>query len=222
VRIFSQAKLTDIDVSPAPALFATASAAYAAAVETATEESSKDDDYDTLHALIVGGECCGDCADNTVKLIGKTDFSNLDRRKLYPNAKSNPVTRSSPRQRQAKRPTLDNPTGSVLSPIEKRRLHVEESSEVVIAVTERKVCRPEDLLISNGFKKSEYYTDQPCLVLNCKDPACVFGQTCKCKAHKNCELFFGVNAFLTSRAVCAHHPACTSQNLTESKKTEEG
>jgi hypothetical protein len=34
----------------------------------------------------------------------------------------------------------------VLSPIEKCRLLVEESREVVIAVTEKKVFHPEDLL----------------------------------------------------------------------------
>jgi len=66
----------------------------------------------------------------------------------------------------------------VLSPIEKCRLHVEESSKIVIAKTERKICCPEDLIVRNGFKLSGYYTDQPCLVPNCKDPACVFGHTC--------------------------------------------
>jgi hypothetical protein len=101
-----------------------------------------------------------------------------------PAIKSNPMTRSSPRQRQAKRPTMDSPTILVLSPIEKRRLLVEDSSEVVIAETERKVFCPEDLLVSNGFKQSEYYTDQPCQVPNCKDPACVFGHTCKCTKHR--------------------------------------
>jgi len=39
--------------------------------------------------------------------------------------------------------------------------------------------------VSNGFKLSVYYTDQPCQVPNCKDPACVFGHTCKCNSHKN-------------------------------------
>jgi len=34
-------------------------------------------------------------------------------------------------------------------------------------------------------RKSDYYTDQPCTILNCKDPACVFGHTCKCHSHKN-------------------------------------
>jgi hypothetical protein len=97
--------------------------------------------------------------------------------------KSNQVTRSSPRQRQAKRTTVESPTSSVFSPIEKRRLHVEESSEVVIAITERKVCRPEDLYEKNGFKLSVFYTDQPCQVRNCKDPACVFGHICKCSIH---------------------------------------
>jgi hypothetical protein len=97
-----------------------------------------------------------------------------------PAIKSNPVTRSSPRQRQGKRPTVDSPTISVLSPIEKRRLLVEDSGEVEIAVAERKVCHPEDLLVSNGFKLSVFYTDQPCQVPNCKDPACVFGHKCKC------------------------------------------
>ena len=100
-----------------------------------------------------------------------------------PVIKSNPVTRSFPRQRQAKRPPVDSPTISVLSPIEKRRLLVEDSGKVKIAVTERKVCCPEDLLVSNGFKKSVFYTDRPCQVQDCKDPACVFGHTCKCKSH---------------------------------------
>ena len=99
--------------------------------------------------------------------------------------KSNPLTRSSPRQRQAKRTTLESPTSSVFSPIKKRCLLVEDSGEVEIAITERKVCCPEDLLVSNGFKLSVFYTDQPCLVPNCKDPACVFGHTCKCKVHKD-------------------------------------
>jgi hypothetical protein len=81
--------------------------------------------------------------------------------------KSNPVTQSSPRQSQAKRPTMNSPTSSVLSPIEKRCLLVEESREVVIAVTEKKVFRPEDLAVSNGFKKSDYYTDQPYTIQNC-------------------------------------------------------
>jgi hypothetical protein len=83
--------------------------------------------------------------------------------------KSNPVTWSSPRQRQAKGPTVDSPTSSVLSPIKKRHLHVEESSEIVIAETERKVWCPEDLT--------------PC----CKDPACVFGHTCKCNSHREMD-----------------------------------
>jgi len=100
------------------------------------------------------------------------------------DAKSNPVTRSSPRQRQAKRPTVDSPTSSVLSPIEKRRLLVEDSGEVEIAVTERKVCCPEDLLVKTGFKESDFYTVQPCMVSNCKDPACVFGHACKCYLHR--------------------------------------
>ena len=36
----------------------------------------------------MGGECSGDCADNMVKLMGKSDFSkcNSDRSQLYPNA----------------------------------------------------------------------------------------------------------------------------------------
>ena len=51
------------------------------------------------------------------------------------------------------------------------------------AVAENKVFSPKDLLVSNGFKKSDYDTDQPCLVPNCKDPACVFGHTCKCSRH---------------------------------------
>ncbi len=80
------------DVSSAPALAATASAAYAAAVTTAMEESSKDDNYDSLSTLIVGRECAGDTVDPAflVKLTGETDFSmvssNSDRRQLYPNA----------------------------------------------------------------------------------------------------------------------------------------
>jgi hypothetical protein len=78
---------------------------------------------------------------------------------------------------------VDSPTISVLSPIEKRRLLVEDSGEVEIAVTERKVFSPGDLLVSNGFKLSVYYTDLPCQVPNCKDPACVFGHTCKCSIH---------------------------------------
>jgi hypothetical protein len=72
-----------------------------------------------------------------------------------------------------------------LSPIRKRHLHVEDSREDVIVVAEKKVFCPEDLLVSNGFKKSDYYTDQPCTILNCKDLACGFGHTCKCNAHKN-------------------------------------
>jgi hypothetical protein len=112
---------------------------------------------------------------------------------------------------------MDSPTGSVFSLIEKPHLHVEESSEVVIAETERKVFCPEDLLVSNGFKKSDYYTDQPCTIINCKDPACLYGHTCKCTAHKNFDaVLVPVNAFLSSRMVFVQHPACTSQNLTES------
>ncbi len=54
-----------------------------------------------------------------------------------PAIKSNSVvTRSSPRQRQAEPPTLDSPTSSVLSPIKKHCLHVEDSREDVIAVAE--------------------------------------------------------------------------------------
>jgi len=77
----------DEDASTAPAI-AAASAAYSAAVATAMEESSEDDDIYSLSALIVGGECSGDGADNTVKHTGKTDFStsNSDRCQLYPNA----------------------------------------------------------------------------------------------------------------------------------------
>ena len=102
-----------------------------------------------------------------------------------PAIKSNPVvTRSSPRQRQAEPPTVDSPTSSVLSPIKKKRLHVEDSREDVIAVAEKKVCFPEDLLVKTGFKLSVYYTDRPCQVPDCKDPACVFGHTCKCRMHK--------------------------------------
>ena len=101
-----------------------------------------------------------------------------------PFIKSNPVTQSFPRQRQAKRPTVDSPTITVLSPIKKRRILVEDSGKVEIAVTERKVCCPEDLLVSNGFKKSVFYTDRPCQVRDCKDPACVFGHTCKCFSHR--------------------------------------
>jgi hypothetical protein len=101
-----------------------------------------------------------------------------------PVVKSNPVTQSSPPQRQAKRPTVDSPTITVLSPIKKRRLLVEDSGKVEIAVTEKKVCCSKDLLVSNGFKKSVFYTDQPCQVPNCKDPACVFGHTCKCNSHR--------------------------------------
>ena len=78
---------------------------------------------------------------------------------------------------------MDSPTSSVLSPIEKRRLCVEESSEIVIAETEKKVCHPEDLIVKNGFKSSGFHTDQPCLP-NCKDPDCVFGYTCKCPSHR--------------------------------------
>jgi hypothetical protein len=40
------------------------------------------------------------------------------------SSKSNPVTLSSPHQRQAKQPNMDSPTSSVISPIEKRRFHV--------------------------------------------------------------------------------------------------
>jgi G:T/U-mismatch repair DNA glycosylase len=74
------------DASSAPAIAAAASAAYSAAVATATEESSEDDDIYSLPTLM-GGECSGG-ADNTVKLIGKTDFStsNSDRHQIYPNA----------------------------------------------------------------------------------------------------------------------------------------
>jgi len=39
--------------------------------------------------------------------------------------------------------------------------------------------------VKNGFKLSVYYTDQPYQVPNCKDPACVFGHTCKCGLHKS-------------------------------------
>ena len=84
-RIFGRPKLTDIavaqtartvsfddDVSPTPALAATASAAYAATVATTTEESSKDNDYDSIPSLIVGGECADDTVDPVflVKLTG--------------------------------------------------------------------------------------------------------------------------------------------------------
>ena len=103
-----------------------------------------------------------------------------------PAIKSNSVvTQSSPCQKQAEPPTLDSPTSSVLSPIKKRCLHVEDSREDVIAVAEKKVFSPGDLLVKNGFKLSVYYTDQPCQVPNCKDPACVFGHTCKCGLHKS-------------------------------------
>ena len=78
---------SDEDASTAPAI-AAASAAYSAAVATATEESREDNDIYSLSALIVGGECSGDSADNTVKHTGKTDFStsNSDRHQSYPNA----------------------------------------------------------------------------------------------------------------------------------------
>ncbi len=133
-----------------------------------------------------------------------------------PVIKSNPVTQSSPHQRQAKRPTMDSPTITVLSPIKKRRLLVEDSGEVEIAETERKVCCPEDLLEKNGFKLSVFYTDQPCQVRNCKDPACVFGHSCKCSTHKKWVMFLRVNAFLSSRRmVIVHHPACPSQKRTK-------
>ena len=109
---------------------------------------------------------------------------------------------------------MDSPTSSVISPIKKRRLHVGISSKVVIAVTERKFCCLEDLIVANGFKLSGYYTDQPCLVPNCKDPACVFRHTCK-------VMFFGVNTFLSSRVVViVQHPACTSHRGGNDKITK--
>ena len=94
--------------------------------------------------------------------------------------------------------------------MEKRRLHVKESSEVVIAVTEsRKVFCPEDLMEKHGFKLSDFYTYQPCLVPNCKDPACVYGHTCKSPLHRELRyvlegLCFSV--FLKSGYV--QKPAC--------------
>jgi hypothetical protein len=111
---------------------------------------------------------------------------------------------------------VDSPTISVLSPIEKRRLLVEDSGEVEIAVTERKVFSPGDLLVSNGFKLSVYYTDLPCQVPNCKDPACVFGHTCKCSTHKRMGDVLKAYAFLSSIMVYIHHASCTSQNLVKS------
>jgi len=71
-----------------------------------------------------------------------------------------------------------------LSPIKTPCLHVEDSREDVIAVAEKKVFSPGDLLVKKGFKLSVHYTDRPCQVPNCKDLACVFGHTCKCSAHK--------------------------------------
>ena len=88
-----------------------------------------------------------------------------------------------------------------LSPIKKHRLNVEDSREDVIAVTEKKVFSPGDLLVKNGFKLSVYYTDQPCHVPNSKDPACVFGHTCKFPLHTSMGNFLRVNAFLSSRKV---------------------
>ena len=70
---------------------------------------------------------------------------------------------SSPRQRQAKHTTVESPTSSVFSPIEKRRLHVEDSREDVIAVAERKVCHLEDLLEKNGLKLSVLQGSRLCL-----------------------------------------------------------
>jgi len=70
------------------------------------------------------------------------------------------------------------------NPLSASRLDTaKESSEVVIAISEGKVCCPEDLIMTNGFKLSVFYTDKPCLVPNCKDPACAFGHTCKCNVH---------------------------------------
>jgi hypothetical protein len=130
---------------------------------------------------------------------------------------SNPVvTRSSPRQRQAEPPTMDSPTSSVLSPIKKRCLHVKDSREDVIAVAKKKVLSPGDLLVKNGFKLSVYYTDRPCQVPNCKDPACVFGHTCKCSTHKRMGDVLKAYAFLSSIMVYIHHASCTSQNLVKS------
>jgi len=113
--------------------------------------------------------------------------------------KSNPVTRSSPCQRQAKRPTVDSPTSSVLSPIEKCRLHVEESSEVVIAAAERKVCRPEDLNVKNGFKLS--FSTQTSLAGS--QTARI--QLVSSDTHANWMLFFEVNVFLSSSKVVIVH-----------------
>ena len=102
---------------------------------------------------------------------------------------------------------MDSPTISVLSPIEKRRLLVEDSGEVEIAVTERKVFSPGDLLVSNGFKLSVYYTDLPCQVPKCKDPACVFGHTCKCSIHTKMGDVLKAICFSRSRMVYVHQPA---------------
>ena len=113
---------------------------------------------------------------------------------------------------------------AVLSPMKKRRLCVEESSEfenveitvterskIAIAKTERKVCCPEDLRLRNGFEFSEFYTDKPCLVQNCKDPACVFGHTCKSSIHRKLgAVLVGSCFFLYLEVVIVqHHHVCT-------------
>jgi hypothetical protein len=80
-----------------------------------------------------------------------------------PAIKSNHVvTRSSPRQqRQAKQTTLESPTISVLSPIKKRRLLVEDSGEVEIAI------RKEGLLsgrfVSDKWIQVECFLHRPAL-----------------------------------------------------------
>jgi len=74
VRSQSTAERTvsfDEDASPVPALSAAASAAYSAAIAAATEESSEDNNYYSLPALIVGGECSGDCAENNGETYGE-------------------------------------------------------------------------------------------------------------------------------------------------------
>ncbi len=116
---------------------------------------------------------------------------------------------------------MDSPTISVLSPIEKRRLLVEDSGkEVEIALTERKVCCPKDLLVSNGFKKVN--TTQ----INLARSGTARIQLVSSDTHANANrteqwvMFLRVNAFLSSRTVIVQKAACASQNIPKSVPEE--
>jgi hypothetical protein len=101
---------------------------------------------------------------------------------------------------------------------------VEDSGEVEIAIAERKVCCPEDLLVTNGFKLSVFYTDQPCQVPNCKDPTCVFGHTCKCPSHKNFGAVLKGGCFSVLKKSGNRTASClyksSNARITEQKRAE--